>query len=404
MNNEHTISDEVLDSVNLALSKDQHWMAYNNSLYFIDNNDVHFFSDKISADEFAANNISDRDSFCVMRFDSVQDILTKIPYGERINKLLVCNPDANGLYNSEGNAFTDALLEHFEQQQLSSSNSKLKTNIMNNENLQYLKDNLKYMGFGEKQNESLERHLKEGKEAFQLTFNAEINQKTFEASLNFRKSDSSDMYFFNSYNASLERKTGEKVDQTFYLNKGKGVTAKEAFNLLDGRAVFKELANKEGQTYNAWVQLDFNNKDKNNNHEVKQYHENYGYDLKAAVSKFAISELNDGEKEKALMQSLQKGNVQSVTFEKDGSAHKMFIEANPQYKTVNLYDAQMKRVQKQDIGNYQNLVSTAPAVKKEDQAIKSENKQENQKKNVTSKQNTLLPKKREKQKKGLNIS
>ena len=43
MNNEHPISDEVLELVNIALSKGEHWMAYNQSLYFIDKEDVHFF-------------------------------------------------------------------------------------------------------------------------------------------------------------------------------------------------------------------------------------------------------------------------------------------------------------------------------------------------------------------------
>ena len=103
-----------------------------------------------------------------------------------------------------------------------------------------------------------------------MTFNAEVNKKPFEAVLQFRKSDSSDMYFLNSYHASLERSNGEKVDQTFYLNKGKGITAKEAYNLLEGRAVFKELANKAGYPYKAWLRLDFESKDKNNNHEMKQ--------------------------------------------------------------------------------------------------------------------------------------
>jgi hypothetical protein len=59
--------------------------------------------------------------------------------------------------------------------------------------------------------------------------------------------------------------------------------------------------------------------------------------------------LKDPEKEKALMQSLQKGNVQSVTIEKDGSSHKMFIEADPQYKKVNLYDSNMKLVAKESL-------------------------------------------------------
>ncbi len=36
MNNEHPISDEVLELVNMALFKGEHWMAYNQSPYFID--------------------------------------------------------------------------------------------------------------------------------------------------------------------------------------------------------------------------------------------------------------------------------------------------------------------------------------------------------------------------------
>lgn len=314
------------------------------------------------------------------------------------------------MYNKEGNAFTDALIENFEQKQLLLFNSQLKTNVMNNENFQYLSDNLKYMGFGENLKSELEKNLKEGKPDFQLHYKAEINKKPFEATMNFRKSDSTDMYFFNNYNASLEKANGEKNEQTFYLNKGKGVTGKEAFNLLDGRAVQKDLVTKEGQPYKAWMQLDFEKKDKNNNFEVKQYHEKYGFDLKAAVEKFPITDLKDPEKEKVLMQSLQKGNVQSVTIEKDGNSHKMFIEADPQFKKVNLYDANMKLVAKESIEIYQSVSKkeASLAVKEEmgndkKKELKQEVKPEKEK--VEKKNDkTLLPKKRESSKKGLGVS
>jgi len=276
---------------------------------------------------------------------------------------------------------------------------------MNEKNFEYLKDNVKYMGFGEKQNDTLEQHLKEGKESFQMKFTADINKKPFEAALQFRRSDNSDMYFFNSYHASLERTNGEKVDQTFYLNKGKGVTAKEAYNLLEGRAVFKGLSNKAGEPYKAWIQLDFNNKDKNNNNEVKQYHENYGYDLKAAVGKFPVAELDGGEKEKALMQSLQKGNIQSVTIEVNGEQRKMFIEANPQYKTVNLYNDRMQR-----LGQDQRLdILEKHAIKefKEEKAIHEDNqqdvKQDNKKSLKQKASNDLDPPKKKNRKKGMSI-
>ena len=241
---------------------------------------------------------------------------------------------------------------------------------MNEKNFEYLKDNIKYMGFGENLSEQLENNLKQGKDEFNLNFKTEVNKKPFEASLHFRKSDNTDMYFFNSYHASLKKNNGDNVDQTFYLNKGKGVTAKEAYNMLEGRSVFKELSNKDNVPYKAWMQIDFGNKDKHNNHEVKQFHENYGFDVKAAVSKFPVAELNDPEKEKALMQSLQKGNIQSVTIEKDGASHKMFMEANPQYKTVNLYDGQMKRVMKEGLEQYKSVGQS------QGQEVKQEKKME----------------------------
>jgi hypothetical protein len=406
MNIEHPISDEVLDLTTLALSKGEHWMAYNNSLYFIDKDDVHFFKNQTEANEFAVNNISDRDSYRVFYFNSILDVYKQIDYAEKSEKQLVINPDANGLYNSEGNSFTDELINHIEGNQLSLFNKQLKTNVMNKENLQYLTDNIKYMGFGENHKADLEKSMAEGKAEFQLVHRAEINKKPFEATMNFRKSDSSDMYFFNNYHASLEKSNGEKAEQTFYLNKGKGVTGKEAYNLLDGRAVQKDLVTKEGQPYKAWIQLDLENKDKNNNFEVKQFHENYGYDLKAAIEKFAVAEMKDPEKEKALMQSLQKGNVQSVTIEKDCSSHKMFIEANPQYKNVTLYDSNMKMVAKESMEQYKAGVDKVGKAVKEGleerkkKDLKSEIKPGQEKKN----DKTLLPKKRESTKKGLGVS
>lgn len=215
------------------------------------------------------------------------------------------------------------------------------------------------------------------------------------------------MYFFNSYHASMERKDGTKPEQTFYLNKGRGVTAKEAFNMLDGRAVQKDLVTKEGQPCKAWIQLDTEVRDKNNNHDVKQYHEKYGFDLKEAVSKFPVAELKEPAKEKALMESLQKGNVQAVTLEKDGATHKMFIEADPKFKSVKLYDAQMKLVTKESLSSYQSVGKepASKAMKEEvDQDKKKDLKQVKPEKSKPEKTPALLPKKRESSKKGLSMS
>lgn len=291
---------------------------------------------------------------------------------------------------------------------------------MNESNYDYLKLNMKLLGFGEKQHEELERNLKEGKDSFQMNFKTEMNNKAYEANLQFRRPENSDMYFLNNYRATLERSNGDKMEQTFYLYKGRGVTAKEAYNLLEGRAVHKELANKAGEPYKAWLQLDFENKDRNNNYEVKQFHENYGYDLKAAVGRFAVKELDGGENEEKLLKSLEKGNIQSVTFEKGGTEQKMFIEANPQYKTVNVYDGHMKRMQREGLNQYQKPQQGKEAAVKEDvgqhmqpQQISAREKKpakeikevkKNSMKNKDDDGESLLPKKRSQKKKGLKVA
>jgi hypothetical protein len=58
------------------------------------------------------------------------------------------------------------------------------------------------------------------------------------------------MYFLNRYRATLKNDDPEKEKaQTFYITKNSGITAKEAYNMLSGRAVNKDLNNKEGQPF-----------------------------------------------------------------------------------------------------------------------------------------------------------
>lgn len=216
---------------------------------------------------------------------------------------------------------------------------------MNQKNFDYLKDGLKYLGFGEGLNKKLEEQLASGKPEFQMKTVNEYGRDKVNYTLDFRKSDSSDMYFFNKYTASFkpESESPEKA-QTFYIKKNAGITAKEAYNLLNGRAVNKDLTNHDGQQYNAWLQIDWNQKDDKGNHKFKTIHEAYGYDLDKELSKHPIKELNEPATKERLMQSLERGNLHQVTFMKGDREDKMFIEANPQFKTVNIYDSRLKKV------------------------------------------------------------
>jgi hypothetical protein len=107
------------------------------------------------------------------------------------------------------------------------------------------------------------------------------------------------------------------------------------------------LENKEGEKYNAWVQLDVKgDKDLNQNFKMERYHDNYGYDLQKSLGQLILKPMNEKETED-LHKSLLKGNVQSVTFLKDGEEVKGFIQANPKDKTIEIYDGHMKPLSKE---------------------------------------------------------
>ena len=220
---------------------------------------------------------------------------------------------------------------------------------MNQKNFEFLRDGLKYMGFGEKLNTDLETKIKAQPADFQLTLQGEFKKDgavdKVDYRLDFKKSDQTDMYFFNRYQATLKNDDpAQEKSQTFYITKNSGITAKEAYNLLSGRSVNKDLNNKEGQPFNAWLQLDFKEKDKNDNFKVKQYHSGYGYEIESVLKRYPIKELSNDEEKVKLIKSLEKGNQHQVTFLKEGKEEKMHIEANPQFKTLNLYDAKMQKV------------------------------------------------------------
>ncbi|RYD59152.1 MAG: hypothetical protein EOP56_02670 [Sphingobacteriales bacterium] len=251
---------------------------------------------------------------------------------------------------------------------------------MNTKNLEYLQEGLKYLGFDAKLNLELARNIKDQPPAFELHAETKYQQDIMNATLHFRKSDNSDMYFFNKYDATLTSPDGANKNQTFYINKNAGITMKEGYNLLSGRAVNKDLVNKAGERYNAWVQLDMDSKDKHNNHPVKQFTANYGYDLEMAVSKHPVKELGDAEQKSKMMRSLQKGNIQSVTFLKDGKEERMFLEANPRFKSVNLYDAHMKKVYQENVSEKNTANQRQTKTEQKGQVQKQRPEQEEAKK------------------------
>lgn len=212
-------------------------------------------------------------------------------------------------------------------------------------NLDYLTNQVKFLGFGDGPGEQLSEKMNELKDAIDIPLTQSffvagnpVKNQDVDFSLHFNKGKESDMYFLNSYSAQLKGGTEENnMPQKFYINKGKGITAKEAFNLLSGRAINKDFTNKAGETYNAWVKLkpsEIGNE--KSNRDFQMFSGNYGFDLEKTLSKYPIKEMNSPEAAERLMNSLKKGNMQAVTFVQDGEESSKFISANPQFKNLNV--------------------------------------------------------------------
>lgn len=175
--------------------------------------------------------------------------------------------------------------------------------------------------------------FKEQKGNSELAVGKDAAHKTMVANMENGKVNYVDKEFNRTFYAS-------PVNQTIWLERGKGFTAEQAANLIQGRSVYRDdMMNMGGEVYKAWIKLDFDKgKDRFQNYSTNQYHDpSYGFDLNRVLDKFNIKELEDPAKRVLLEASLRNGNRPLVTVQKEGQDTKVFLEAVPRYSQLNMY-------------------------------------------------------------------
>jgi hypothetical protein len=213
--------------------------------------------------------------------------------------------------------------------------------------LDYLKKQLKYTGFGEdeKLHKDLAKGIKSPKPQFEIktTSDKTLPGNSVDFTLKFKKSEQGGV-FFNAYNAKLTNEKGEKIAQNFPISKDNSFTAKEAVNLLEGRSVKIEFENpKTKETEPAFVKLNFEEKNENGNHKFQTFYKNYGVDAAQIVEKSNLI-FDKPEYKDNTIKSLEKGNIVKVKFEHDDKVIEGKAVLNPQYRNLNLYDKDMNRI------------------------------------------------------------
>ena len=214
--------------------------------------------------------------------------------------------------------------------------------------VKYLKDQLKYLGFGEneKLHKNLEKSIKSKNQQFEIktTSDKTLPENKADFTLKFNKTENGGV-FLNSYNAKLTNEKAEKISHNFSVNRENTFTAKEAVNLMEGRSVKIEFHNpKSDQQETAFVQFNFEEpKTEKGNFMFQNFYQNYGVDTDKIVEKSNLI-FDKPEYKDNVIKSLEKGNIVKVKFDLDDKIMEGKAVLNPQYRNLNLYDNDMNRI------------------------------------------------------------
>jgi hypothetical protein len=204
------------------------------------------------------------------------------------------------------------------------------------QNSQSLHDQVQRIGFRDL-SARIDQQIRQGQEQFTIPISYYINEKErLNHELYFVK-DQTGHYQFEGYKAALQNESKPEETRVHYfkMREAYSIDTTQAYNLLAGRSVQKD---------GSWMQLDLNDKDPNGNYRIKEFHSGYGYDLEKAVQHLPLKELSNKTGADKLQDDLKQGSRQSVILIKDGSEHRFYIEANPQFKSVNIYDEHSRKV------------------------------------------------------------
>ena len=186
-------------------------------------------------------------------------------------------------------------------------------------------------------------HMQEQQLNFSITVSYHISEnERLEHSLQFVK-DSQGAYQFDGFRSILYTDSSPSRRCTHYFKneKTEGFSAAEAYEMLAGRAVLK---------VGTWKQFNFNDRDLNDNYRIHEFPESYGYNLSEALRAVPLKN-DDYETFESLADSLKKGRREEVLLMIQGREMKVFLEANPRFKTLNFYNDRMQKLSLAEIKN-----------------------------------------------------
>lgn len=212
-----------------------------------------------------------------------------------------------------------------------------------------LKEKLERIGFKDAF-KKVERYMNLGETKFIVPVSYYLNEKErLDHSLNFKK-DESGQYQFEGFKTSLYSQS-KNEDNRQHFFEGEDFNARQSYELLSGRAVLID---------GIWKQLDLNDKDASGSYRVKEFPQEYGYDLKKALEELPIDSL-DQLQVAEILRSLKNGGRELVKLERNGSSQNFYVEANPQNRGLLIHNEDLKKVLLSDLLNQNSKTSNKQA-------------------------------------------
>jgi hypothetical protein len=253
---------------------------------------------------------------------------------------------------------------------------------MNEKNVDYLKKLMFHLGFGEKLNDVLETAINRELPRFALGLNnyhrpLETKDPNTPKSdfifydLRFNRAKDSDSYFLSNYTVSLYK--GNELSprrQTFDLEKDHRITALQAYKLLSGLSFEKDIYVRpkgagveadKSEKVKAWFKLNMDVIDDTGNHPLKLMRPEYGFDLEATLARYPLKGLDKEPQRTEALKNLSNGNYAEASIMSGRKQLPVLIAANPQMKSLELYDLQMREIRNEEIWPEKGAVKTASA-------------------------------------------
>lgn len=95
----------------------------------------------------------------------------------------------------------------------------------------------------------------------------------------------------------------------------------------------------------SWFQLDFNDKDASGSYHLKEFRNEYAYDLEKTLKAIALKEISNPYEMEKLKNTLRQGDRVSAVLIKNGRENQVYIEANPQFRSMNIYDPYLRKAE-----------------------------------------------------------